>query len=244
MVRSLILSGALPLCAAALALAGCDARTPPSQKGEISNGTFTYRCVGSSDALCDDSAVLPKEFPPIALNAEFSVEFKPDASTVNDDGTPVFSYIDTVAPERVEVVGDLSANAPTLIAHETGFTALVAKGDAAAFDFLHIEVVPFDMLDVTLVTGPTAIGTIGMDTFTIAGPATAEIRAVMRSTGGALLGGSLPCAWSSTNPTIVAISSSPTDNFITVEAKSAGKATMTVTIAEHQVQFPITVTAP
>jgi len=244
MVRSLIFSGAPPLCAAALALAGCDARTPPSQKGEIGSGTFKYVCVGSSDALCDDSAVLPKEFPPIALDAEFSVEFKPDASTVNEDGTPVFSYIDTVAPERIEVVGDLAANPPTLLAHATGFTALVAKGDSAAFDFLHIEVLPFNMLDVALVTGPTAIGTIGMDTFTIAGPSTAEIRAVMRSTGGALLGGALPCAWSSTNPSVVAITTSPTDNFITVQAKSAGKVTMTVTISEHQVQFPITVTGP
>ena len=67
----------------------------------------------------------------------------PDASTNNPDGSSMFSYVDTVAPERIEVVGDLAAATPTLRAHAAGFTALVAKGDAAAFDFLHIEVRPF-----------------------------------------------------------------------------------------------------
>lgn len=244
MVRSSIITSAPPLFAAALALAGCDGRTPPTQKGEISDGTFIYKCVGSSDALCDDGAITPEGFPPIALDSEFSVDFKPSPAT-NSDGSDVFSYIDTVAPERLEIVGDLAANPPTLQARATGFTALVARGDVAAFDFLHVEVVPVDALDVALVGGGSNVtGSIGMDTFTIAGASSNKLRATMRAKDGALLGGSLPCAWSSTNPSVVAITTSPTDNFITIATKSAGKATMTVTISEHQVQFPITVTMP
>lgn len=232
------------LTAIALAVAGCTTPSPPTQKGELTEGTFTYKCAGSSDAFCDDGFTPPEGFPKVALNSEFSVDFTPEVAT-NDDGTPVFSFIDTVAPERIEVVGDLEANPPTLSARVAGFSALIAKGDYGAFDFLTVEVVPIETIEVAVIgAGSNVTGTVGLDDFTINGASSTKFRSTLRMAGGDLLAGSLPCAWSSTNSSVAAITTSSTDNLVTVEAKSAGKATLTVTMSEFQVQFPITVTMP
>jgi hypothetical protein len=239
-------SGALALPVAAIAsltlgLAGCDTRVPPAETGELNGGTFTYECVGSSDAFCDEGAVLPAGFPPVALLSEFTALFTAD--TAASDGS--LPYIDTAAPDRLTIVGDVFADPPTLKAMVTGYSALIARDGVSARDFLHVLVEPVDAIEIFYVGDEdNASGTIGMPDFTLKAGSSEKLRAVLKNAKGDLLAGSLATSWSSTNPGVAALVTSPTDNYVRVEAKSAGTTTMTVTVSEFQVQFPITVEAP
>jgi hypothetical protein len=97
-------------------------------------------------------------------------------------------------------------------------------------------------LDVALFGGAAvSTGTLGMDDFTIKMGSTYKLRATMLSDGGSILAGSLPCTWSSGNPTVVKVASSPTDNLVTIEPQSTGKTTMRVAIDALELEFPITV---
>jgi hypothetical protein len=234
-------ASALAIAAVAFALAGCTTRVPPTQTGELSGGTFTYECVGSSDAFCDEGAVLPEGFPPVALLSEFTALFTAD--TAASDGS--LPYIDTVAPERISIVGDLLADPPTLRAMETGYSALIARDGVSARDFLHVLVEPVDAVEIFYVGDKeNASGTVGMPDFTLKVGSSEKLRAVLKNAKGDLLAGSLPTAWSSTKPAVAALVTSPSDNYVRVEAKSAGTTTMTVTMSEFQIQFPITVGSP
>jgi len=237
------LAAVLLTAIAGFALAGCDTRGSPTEQGELSDGTFHYVCTGTSDSICDEGTELPVGFPSVALDAEFTATYTPSSSRSDPEpNTP--PYLDTVAPERVEIVGDIYAEPPTLHTHITGFTALVIRDDLEALDFLHVEVKPADSLEVFRVGSGSASGSIGSIDFTITGTISDKLRVTMKAKDGSLLAGSLLCAWSSSDPGVVEITSAPTDNFISIRTKSAGTTTMTVTLGDLTTEFPIKVEMP
>jgi len=235
--------GVILTAVASFALAGCTSNGSPTQQGELSDGTFQYECTGSSDAICDDGTALPVGFPPVALGAEFTATYAPSSSRVDPEpNTP--PYLDTVAPERIEIVGDIYAEPPTLHTHVTGFTALVVRDDLDALDFIHVRVEPAETLEVFRMGSGAVSGSIGSSDFTFTGFVSDKLRVTMKAKDGSLLAGALPCAWSSSDPGVVEITSAPTDNFVSIRTQSAGTTTMSVTFGDLKAEFPITVEMP
>ena len=231
---------------APLALAACEESGgggPPTQEGELGNGTFTYDCHVESDAQCDDSSVVApvdetlKSLPSVAVGATFQVNYSSKGSTpYTTSPVPEFIVEESEDPDGDGVsIGFYRAVRP-------GIGVLLGQSSAGPEDLVHVRLE--EVADV-VVTRIDAGGNFGFDgagvidvnvkleeTYFRAVPVTADKR---------LLSGGLPCMWTSSDAEVVAIDSEPTDNVVHVQMKKEGTATLRVDLGGISKEVTLTV---
>jgi hypothetical protein len=207
--RPLILLAAAGL----LALASCGLRSNTSP-GELSNGQFTYRCVDSSDAACDD--LVGKVAVPalLAVGGTFDLEYAGDTA----GSSPV-----QLEPASEKMLSGASGNFKLLLPGVSAVLARDTSGEVA--DFIHLRGVNIDHLDVAGPSSTKAVTQVQMDT-----DKEVELHVVPKDELGALLAGAFSYAWSTSDATIVALDTPLEKNRVTLTASKAGTATVEVSL--------------
>jgi hypothetical protein len=185
--------------------------------GELGKGGFTYTCVSSADPACSSGSTAGVAIPSaIPVGAQFGVGYA--------TGDPVES-----------ASSDLVA--PTILGFQalrSGHVALLA-GREQVLDLLHLTLVP---LEAVSIVPASSAGSIFI-TVKVGQATSLVVRAVNGS--GDPMAGTLQCIWSSSDSTVVAVSTSQPVQSIEIEGVKAGKASITVTCGSVHDQTEVTV---
>jgi hypothetical protein len=195
-----------------LALASCGPRD--ASTGELDNGRFSYRCVDSSDAICDDfvgAASMPELF---AVGGAFDLEYAGDTS----DSSPV-----RVEPASEKMISSASGHFKLLL---PGVSAALARNSSGVVaDFIHLRGSSIDHLDVAGPSSTQAVTEVQMTT-----DKEVDLQVVPKDELGTSLAGALPYAWSISDSTVVALDTTLKKNRVTLTAFKAGTATVEVSL--------------
>ncbi|MEO5727544.1 MAG: hypothetical protein ABI134_03765 [Byssovorax sp.] len=207
--RPLILLAAAGL----LALASCSLRNNTT-RGELSNGQFTYRCVDSSDAACDDPVGTAAVPALLAVGGTFDLEYVGDAT----ESSPV-----QLKAASEKMLSGASGNFEVLL---PGVSAVLARDTSGVVaDFIHLRGVNIDHLDVSGPSSTKAVTQVQMDI-----DKEIELQVVPKDELGARLAGAFPYAWSTSDFNVISLSPISKKNRVTLTAFSAGTATVEVSL--------------
>ncbi|HVY47588.1 MAG TPA: hypothetical protein VHB21_16980 [Minicystis sp.] len=209
---------------------------------------FTYLCGSGaqSDAACNELPGVPAasaEAPlpdKMAAGSSFRVAFWPSKRGSPEGPLPVLGESKGVMSPILGAPGAFRIERP-------GSIALVALGPSD-------EVLGRARLEAF------AVDHLGFDRFNLQGgqPSGAEtvtnvalervaerviVRAVPMNAEGDVLGGTLPCAWSSSNPAVVTFEGGTDGNVVTIVATGAGATALHVTLGGKTADLPVTVGA-
>ncbi len=225
------------LGAIALATSGCQDETG-GLRGELNAGTFFYRCAERSDAQCDADAVVAQAddttaaFPAIAVGAVFGLRFD------DRDGTVGATGFEPATPKFLAVSAD------ALTAMLPGIVGVVFVDNGRAVDFVHLNLVAPASVSISqastievsvddIAAGNDIVADGSDVAIDLTSPVSVSsrtfLRAVPRSEDGRILAGGLTTEWTTSDPTIIEITSDPSDNVIAIETRGTGTATLTVT---------------
>src|SRR5262245_39176506 len=111
--------------------------------GELGNGTFEYRCIGTSDPVCEDG-VFNQPFPDcIAVGGAFRLDYTlRDISERDEDELTPFLHVDAANSSF------LSGESGSFHALREGRTAVLAYDNDVVVDLLHMELVQPDSLEL------------------------------------------------------------------------------------------------
>ena len=219
-------------------LAGCALNDSGYKPGELGNGGFYFSCddAAACSRYSDDASKFPKD---ISVSSTFAVRFKP--KTENSAVTIQFDDRDAVNRGiTVSTIGDFVTKGPTwLTAVKTGYTSLVAR-DARGFviDYTVVRIARPDSL-VVFAADEASTTPARVDKITLGLTDRRAFRAFAQKDN-AELAGSLQLAWTSTDPTVVAIESAA-DGKATIVARRNGNATLTVKGAALEQSIPVEV---
>jgi hypothetical protein len=220
---------------------GCQAAavSPGGEKG------FGYVCTDKpTDAVCNElpgvaaahaDVALPEK---LAVGSTFRAGFWLNQRGSTDGPVPVIGESPGVVSPVLGAPGAFKVEKP-------GSIALVALGPSdevvgrARLASLPIDHVGFDRFDAATAQ-PASDQSVGHITIERIGEK-AVIRGVPMDAGGSVLGGALPCAWSSSNPGVVTIEGSPKGNVIEVAAVGSGQTTLHIDIGAAHADLPISV---
>lgn len=195
-----------------LALASCGPRDPSI--GELNNGKFSYLCVNSGDASCDDSVSNHPIPDLLAVGGSFDLEYAGDSA-----GS---------APVQVEPASEV------MISAATGHFKFVAPGVGAVLarstsggvaDFIHLHASSVNHLDVS---GPGSIDAVTAVEMTTDKDVTLKVTPM--SVDASLLAGALPYTWISSNEKVVTLQTFGAVNRATLTGVAPGTATVVVAL--------------
>jgi hypothetical protein len=226
-------------CLVASAIGCQSTAVSPGERG------FGYVCTdGPSDAACNELPGLPAAHADVALPEKLAVgsTFRAGfwlAQRGSADGpVPVIGESPGVLSPVLGAPGSFRVERP-------GSIALVALGPTdevvgrARLSASPIDHVGFDRYEAAT-SQPS--GDQGVSKITIERiGARAVVRGVPMDAEGAVLGGALPCTWSSSNPGVVAIEGSPKGNVIEVSAIGSGSTTLHVELGAARADLPVVV---
>jgi len=196
----------------AVVLAGC----PHRGREQSPMGAFGVVCAGG-DAACDEPGTTGALPAVVAVGAALQIVFTGDQVTDS--------------PIRVRAASPYMAVAdgPSLQFTAPGFCAVLARSEAGTVvDLAHVEVRPIH----TLALEAPAWLAPGQSAVIVAQP---------RDASDQPLAGSLSYAWSSSDPSVVAVDSSSKGRRAKVLGVGAGTATLTVEAGAARASVPITV---
>jgi hypothetical protein len=219
---------------------GCQsAAVSPGEKG------FGYVCTDRPmDAVCNElpgmaaahaDVALPEK---IAVGSTFRAGFWLGRRGSPDGPVPVIGESPGIMTPVLGAPGAFRVQRP-------GSIALVALGPSdevvgrARLSASAIDHVGFDRFDAASAqpTGDQGVAKVALDRI----GDKLLVRGVPMDAEGSVLGGALPCAWSSSNPGVVTIAGSPRGNVIEVAAVGSGQTTLHVDIGAAHADLPISV---
>lgn len=209
---------------------GC---TPMGSQGELSHGSFGYRCTLPGDSACDDDyssgwdslQVIPYL---VAVGSRFAVDYNGDAAE-GPDGT---TYGVNVVPASTTMV-ERSGN--ELLIRSPGYLALLGRAtNGVVVDFLHTR----SSMPVSLV--PTSdggeISSIKLTSFS-----SANLRTHMVNDEGLVLAGGANYVFTIADPAIASVTGTYGDNEATLEPVSSGETLLQISALGLSVNIPVTV---
>jgi hypothetical protein len=191
-----------------LALAACGPLNTSS--GELNNGRFSYLCVDSSDAACDDfvgSVSLPAL---IAVGGAFDIQYTGESV----DGAPV-----QVVPASDKMMTGSSGSFRLL---RPGVSAALARSNSGSVaDFVHLQGALIDHLDVAGPSSTTAVTKVAMDT-----DKGVDLQVTPKDALGTSLAGAFSYAWTTSDATILSLDAQDRRNRVHLTAFKPGKVTV------------------
>jgi hypothetical protein len=227
-------------CLVAATTIGCQSTAvSPSERG------FGYVCSdGPSDAACNEMPGLPAAHADVALpdkvavGSTFRAGFWLSQRGSGEAPVPVIGESPGVLSPVLGAPGAFRVERP-------GSIALVALGPTdeivgrARLSAAPIDHVGFDRYDATTSQPAGDQGVARITIERIGGRAV--VRGVPMDAEGVVLGGALPCSWSSSNPGVIAIEGSPKGNVIEVAAVGSGTTTLHVDLGAAHADLPVVV---
>lgn len=221
----------LPLCAC---YSTCGDGTPPAASitGELGNGTFEYRCIGSGDPVCEEFDLAGGAFPDcIAVGGRFRLDYTlRDISERDEDEIEPFLHIESASDQFLSDADGIFGG------RSEGRTALIAYDHDVVVDLIHIDVIMPDAIEVIDALDPQGpISELHMH------PDDAQVfRVFPRSSRCPQLGGAIEFETDVENP---AVASAHDLDVLEIEAKREGQTTLTVALGELSTQIEVFVAA-
>jgi hypothetical protein len=189
------------VAALVLALVGCgdDQRLPPGHKGELENGTFSYRCADATDRFCDSDA-----FPTtIALGSLFGVDYE------------YFQGVERPTPSLVPAAAGLSTQDPDLFrVEQESPTAIlcIIEGDEVV-DFFHVTGESVSSLAIYETIGDNETGTIAIE---LTPGESRSLRASAVDASATPLAGALEYEWTVADSAVATLAPDPSGTHRTI----------------------------
>lgn len=191
-----------------LALASCGPLN--ASTGELDNGQFSYRCVDSSDAVCDDFVGVASMPELLAVGGAFDLQYAGDTT----DSGPV-----KVEPASERMISSASGRFKLLL---PGVSAALARNTSGVVaDFIHLRGASVHHLDVAGPSSTQAVTQVQMDT-----DQEVDLQVAPKDEFGTSLAGALPYTWSISDSTVVALDTTLKKNRVTLTAFKAGTVTV------------------
>jgi hypothetical protein len=116
--------------------------TGPSTLGELGNGRFIYDCVSATDPVCAPGSAEMDVPSCIAVNASFGMTFDlSDDAAVDDGELDQFIFVESGNDAFVGGTGPFTAL-------RAGRVAMLAREDAQVVDFIHLNLVVPETLEL------------------------------------------------------------------------------------------------
>ncbi len=222
--------GLLALFSVGLVTMGC---TPMGSQGELSHGSFGYRCTLPGDSACDDDydsgwdslQVIPYL---VAVGSRFGVDYNGDAAE-GPDGTTYGVNVVPASPTMVERSGN------ELLVRSPGYLALLGRAtNGVVVDFLHTRAsTPVALIPTS---NGAEIGSIKLASF-----ASTSLRAHLVDAEGLVLAGGANYTFTVADPAIASATGTYGDNETTLEPISSGETSLQVSALGLSIDIPITV---
>lgn len=224
------------LCALLSLLAACGAADTP---GDLANGYFGYNCVTDRDPICGPDEAFPvgelRTMPnTIAVGGTFGVAFRPSSSAAQQGSA-------LIQPVSSDQLSGTAGFEPTLTALKPGFAGLLAVRGSSVVDVIHVRLVPIHHPRIDALAGTSGSAVIGAPSVTVAAGALVDLAGAAADENNETLAGSLDYAWTSDDPSIAEILSTPTTDEITVRGGQPGETKVRVTIGGAQGSISIVV---
>lgn len=224
-------------CVVALSMISC---ADSGTAGDLGNGSFAYRCVSDRDPMCSlDSNFANsylKELPgKVAVGASFEVAFKAESSAAAD-GSAV------IVPVSEQLLGSESSDAGAVVfrAKKAGFAGLLASRGSTVVEVLHFALADVDHVRIeasgSVITSTSSVE-IGVGSLL-------ELSAAAADASDQALAGSLDDAWTSDDPAIAQIMTSPATDTITVRGGAPGETSVHASIGGRDGAVLVKVVGP
>jgi hypothetical protein len=199
-----------PLGAAVLAgllVAGCgdNERVPPGHKGDLENGTFSYRCADASDQFCDTTA-----FPTtIAMGSVFGVDYE------------YFEGVEKSTPSLVPAAGGVPTEGADLFRMEqlSPTAILCVIEDEEVVDFFHVAGEEVAALAIYETIDDDESGTVAIK---LAPSESRSLRSSAVDAGATPLAGAFDYEWTIDDPAVASLEPDPAGSHrVTITAGGA-----------------------
>lgn len=188
-----------------------------SGAGELGHGSFDYVCTSTHDYSCDFNGIHDFEGA-VAVGATFDLEYLRDSTDIA--ARQMLAGVRPASPQVAEEVSSPMARGLRFLVRGEG--AFLAHGaDDGVLDFIHLFAE--DVVDVEL--AGTGVLFDGMD---MSAGQRSALTAYPVGPGNENLMGTMSCAWSSDDETIVATPAGSSSCSIDVSALAAGTTTLHV----------------
>lgn len=227
LVRRAIALVSLPMCACYSTCDGSPAAA--SVTGELGNGTFQYRCIGTGDPVCEE---FDGEFPDcIAVGGSFRLDYTlRDISERDEDELEPFLHIEAASSSYLgESEGVFSGRLE-------GRTAVLAYDNDVVVDLLHVRVIQADGLELQDAIDPAG----RTDELHLHPGDVALFRVFPRSTTCPELGGAIEVSAQSNDPRVASVG---TPDLLEIEANADGHATISVGLGQLSTKIEVYVAA-
>lgn len=188
-----------------LAACGGDERVPPTHKGDLENGTFSYRCADATDRFCEATA-----FPTtIAVGSSFGIDF---------------AYVDGVdkpTPSLVPAAAGVVALGEDLfrMEQESPTAILAVIDDAEVVDFFHVTGEAVSSLAIYETIGDDETGTVAVR---LVPGESRPLRSSAVDMSATPLAGALEYEWSVADPGVASLEPDPAGTHrVTITAEGA-----------------------
>ncbi|MCK6586406.1 MAG: Ig-like domain-containing protein [Polyangiaceae bacterium] len=213
------------LCALLFILPACG---DDGTMGELENGSFGYNCLTDRDPMCGPDEAFPvgelRTMPTtVAVGGTFGVAFRASSSAAQQGSA-------LIQPVSSDLLAGGAGYEPTLTAMKPGYAGLLALRGSSVVDMIHVRLVPIHHVRIDALTGTSGSATIGANSVSIGNGALTDLTAGAADEAGQILAGSLDYAWTSDDPSIAEILSSPSTDEITIRGGQPGETTVRVTI--------------
>ena len=203
--------------------AGSEEETP--EPVELANGDFIYECVNNDDLMCPEELVAEAFPEQVAVGARFDATFVPAEET------------ESAIEIRSGSSAYIARAGQAFRAEQAGRGVLLARraSDGAALGFVHLVLADLAELSIQQRSGDPALIVMVADE-------QQALRVVPLGAGGKPLGGAIDYTWTSSDETVLQPMVASPSALMTVLARGAGDATLTVTAGTQSAQISITVT--
>jgi hypothetical protein len=213
------------LCALLSLLAACG---DDGTSGDLENGYFGYSCVTDRDPMCGPDEAFPvgelRSMPnTIAVGGTFGVAFRASSSAAQEGAA-------LIQPVSSDLLSGTAGFEATLTALKPGFAGLLAMRGSSVVDVIHVRLVPIHHARIDALAGTSGSAVIGAPSLTVGTGVLVDLAAAAADENNETLAGSLDHAWTSDDPSIAEILSTPTTDEITVRGGKAGETQVRVTI--------------
>jgi len=215
-----------------LALAGCgdDERVPPGHKGELENGTFSYRCADDTDRFCNVDAVPTT----IAMGSVFGVDYE------------YFEGVEKPTPSLVPAAAGLVAQGSGLFRMEqvSPTAVLCIIDDEEVVDLLHVAGEHAAALAIYETIGDDESGTLSVQ---LAPNESRSLRASAVDMDATPLAGAFEYEWTVADPAVATLEPDPSGTHrVTITAVGAvgGQTELEVAAAGLTMAIDVSITEP
>lgn len=207
----------------------CDGETASAvTTGELGNGSFEYRCVGTGDPVCE-LGLFGQQFPDcVAVGGEFELDYTlRDLSDRDEDELSPFLHVDSASQAF------FSGSAGRFRAEQPGSAALLAVDHDKVVDLIHVDIVEPDAMDILALDPADPVDHIVLEQGDIA-----IFRVFPRNIGCAALGGAVEVEATSSDDVVV---KPAVVDVLELKAHAPGLATVTVRMGElsHDIEVQV-----